>query len=400
MIKRIGCITAGRSDFGIYLPVLRALREDSGFEPVVVATGTHMDARFGQTVRAMESAGFDPAFRVPMVPECDGSSGTVQAMGQGMCELAEVFDRAGFDLLLLLGDRFEMFAAAAAAVPFRIPLAHLHGGEITEGAMDEQFRHALSKLSHLHFVSTERYRTRLLQLGEEPWRVVVSGAPALDHLTGFVPWSRERLEESLGMKLDAPPLLVTFHPVTLRESEQVDELLGALRDFSDRPLVITWPNSDMGYSQITQKLRDFVASAPNARLFPSLGTERYFSLMSRAAAMVGNSSSGIIEAASFELPVVNIGDRQKGRVRGENVVDAACGKYDIVWALRRALDPAFRKGLHGMKNPYGSGGASAKIIQALRELPEAALLLNKRFVDVAMSLKHGSDALHEFGGRP
>lgn len=386
MKQRIGCITAGRNDFGIYLPVLRALRGAADFEPVVIATGTHMDPRFGETVRELDAAGFSPAFRVPMVPQNDRASETVRAMGQGMMIFADVFEDARLDCLLLLGDRFEMFAAASAAVPFRIPLIHLHGGEVTEGAMDEQFRHAITKLSHLHFVSTDAYRRRVLQMGEEPWRVVVSGAPALDHLDGFEPWSKERLEESLEMTLDTPPLLITFHPVTLREGEQVDELLGALQDFTDRPLVITWPNSDMGYSEITKKLKCFTASAPNARLFPSLGTERYFSLMGCAAAMVGNSSSGIIEAASFELPVVNIGDRQKGRVRGGNIVDTPCRRSDIVLALRKALDPAFRSALHDQTNPYGCGGASGNIVQALKDMTELPELLNKRFVDMGVEL--------------
>ncbi len=382
MIRRIGVFTAGRNDFGIYLPVLRALRDAAEFEPVVVATGTHMDPRFGETVRDMHAAGFSPDYCVPMVPATDCAVDVARAMGQGVSEFAAVFQQANLDLLLVLGDRFEMFAAATAAVPFCLPLAHLHGGEVTEGAVDEQFRHAISKLSHLHFVSTKRYRERLLQMGEESWRVVVSGAPALDLLNDFSPWSLEQLEVSLRMKLDCPPLLVTFHPVTLREDEQVDELLRALGGFMDRPMVITWPNSDVGFSKITERLEAFVASCPNAGLFPSLGVERYFSLMSYAAAMIGNSSSGIIEAASFGLPVVNVGDRQKGRVRGANVLDVPCRDVDIVRTIRTAVSPSFKASLRGMVNPYGTGGASAEILRVLMDAGKRADLSSKRFVDV------------------
>ena len=382
MSKRVGVITAGRNDFGIYLPVLRALRDSEEFDPVVIATGTHMDPRFGETVFDMERAGFFPHYRVPLVPEEDRALAVSAAMGEGIRAFAEVFAAAELDLLMLLGDRFEMFAAATAAVPFRLPLVHLHGGEVTEGAMDEQFRHAISKLSHLHFVSTHRYYERLLQMGEEPWRVVVSGAPALDVLNGFEPWSLARLEESLGVSLEPSPLLVTFHPVTLREGEQVDELLSALAPYADeRPMVITGTNSDPGYLAIMVRFEAFAAEHPTVALVSSLGTERYFSLMSHAAAMVGNSSSGIIEAASFGLPVVNIGDRQKGRVRGENVIDVPCAAEAIGEGIRTAFSPAFGESLLEVRNPYHAGSAAETIVQALAFAAEEPMLLNKRFVD-------------------
>ena len=381
MKLRVGVITAGRNDFGIYLPVLRALREAEEFDPVVMATGTHMDPRFGETVKEMASAGFAPDFQVPMVPASDGALGVASIMGEGIVALARVYETAQLDLLMLLGDRFEMFAAATAAVPFRMPLVHLHGGEVTEGAIDEQFRHAISKMAHFHFVSTERYRDRLLQMGEEPWRVVVSGAPALDHLNNFTPWPRERLEVSLQLSLERPPLLVTFHPVTLRDGEQVGELLSALESINDRPIIITGTNSDPGYSHIMARFEAFVAVHPNAMLVSSLGVERYFSLMSYASAMVGNSSSGIIEAASFGLPVVNIGDRQKGRVRGRNVIDVPCERSAIGEAIRSSLSASFRDGLHSLRNPYYAGGAADRIVESLKFAADEPLLLNKRFKD-------------------
>lgn len=382
MKRRIGIVTAGRNDFWIYQPVLEALAEHSALDPVVLATGTHMDSRFGETVRDIEAAGFSTAYTLPMVPASDSAQAVAEAMGRGMMLFAQAYAAADLDAVMVLGDRFEMFAAAGAAVPFTLPLIHLHGGEVTEGAIDEQFRHAISKLSHLHFTSTEVYRNRLLRMGEEPWRVVVSGAPALDRLSGFKPWSLERLAESLGQCFEQEPLLVTFHPATLNGSEQVEALLAALETFAG-PIVLTYPNSDPGHEHIIEQMNRFEARHAGAKLHKSLGAERYFSLMSHAAAMVGNSSSGIIEAASFGLPVVNIGDRQKGRVRGGNVLDVACEREAITAALKRAVSGEFKQQVSGIENPYGGGGAARVIAQTLATTHFDGRLVRKGFVDRA-----------------
>jgi UDP-hydrolysing UDP-N-acetyl-D-glucosamine 2-epimerase len=382
MKRRIGVITAGRNDFGIYLPVLQALKNHEELEPVAIVTGTHMDSRYGETVRDIEAAGFSVDYSIPIVPETDHASAVVAAMGQGMVAFSKVLDAAQLDMLMVLGDRFEMFAMASCAVPFALPVVHLHGGEVTEGAIDEQFRHAMSKLSHLHFTATETYRNRLLQMGEEPWRVVVSGAPGIDHLNNFEPWSLERLSESLDFELNEPPLLITFHPVTLHAGEQVDELLAALEDYADRPVVITYPNSDLGCEDIIDQLERFAECHANVGLYRSLGTQRYFSMMHHAAAMVGNSSSGIIEAASFGLPVVNIGDRQAGRERGKNVIDVTCERSVITDAIAKALSAEFKMRIHGMPNPYGSGDASRRIVETLASTVIDERLVRKRFVDI------------------
>jgi UDP-hydrolysing UDP-N-acetyl-D-glucosamine 2-epimerase len=374
-MRRVGVITAGRNDFGIYIPVVRALVAE-GLEPVVIATGSHMDPRFGETVRDISAAGFSVAYRVPMVPEHDDAASVSSTMGYGMMQLAAIYADARLDLLMILGDRYEMFAAATAAVPFKLPLVHIHGGEITEGAIDEQFRHALTKMSHLHFVSTPVYRDHVLQMGEEPWRVVVCGAPGLDPLTHFVPLPLEALEASLGMHLGAAPFMMTFHPVTLAATEEVDEVLAALDCFPGVPVVITMPNSDVGYGTIVKRLRDYVAVRPNAALFESLGTERYFSLMNYASVMVGNSSSGLIEAASFGLPVVNVGDRQKGRVRGKNVIDVPCNWAQIEHGIQRAL----ALDLRGLINPYGGGHAGEVIAKNIAVIELGERLLLKKFM--------------------
>ncbi len=384
MTRRIGIITAGRNDFGIYLPVLQELRGHPELEPVVFATGTHMDVRFGETVRDIEAAGFAVDYSIPIVPEVDEPAAVAEAMGQGMAKFSSILGSAQLDMLMVLGDRFEMFAVASCAVPFGLPVVHLHGGEVTEGVIDEQFRHAMTKLSHLHFVSTETCRNRLLQMGEESWRVVVSGAPGIDHLTHFEPWSVERLSESLELEFNDTPLLVTFHPVTLHAGEQVNELLAALEDYTDRPIVMTYPNSDMGCGEIILKLQKFADCHANVGLYRSLGAQRYFSMMHYADAMVGNSSSGIIEAASFGMPVVNIGDRQAGRERGSNVIDVSCERSEIKAAIVNALSVGFKKKICGMQNPYGSGDASQRIASTLASTVVDERLLRKRFTDIGV----------------
>ena len=260
-------------------------------------------------------------------------------------------------------------------------MGHVAGGEATEGLIDEAIRHSLTKMSHLHFVATERYRDRIIQMGEEPWRAIVSGAPTLDNLARVPTLTLEGTERRLGFPLSPPPLVVTFHPVTLQfgsTEAHITDLLAAL-DTIDRPVVFTYPNADTYGRMIIERTDEYVSTHPDARVVTSLGTELYFSLLTHAAAMVGNSSSGIIEAASFELPVVNIGDRQRGRVHGPNVVDVPCSCTAIAAAVRHALEPSTRQALAGMVNPYGSGDAAQAIVRMIRDVPLDERLIIKRF---------------------
>jgi UDP-hydrolysing UDP-N-acetyl-D-glucosamine 2-epimerase len=299
----------------------------------------------------------------------DSIARTVDGMGR-------LFRNWRPDLLLVLGDRFEMFAGALGAVPYHIPIAHLHGGDITAGAIDDSFRHALSKFAHLHFVTTQDSAARLRRMGEEPWRITVSGAPALDRLHTLLP---EKIE------LPEKFILVTFHPVTRepgQESVQVDALVSALRR-SRVPCVVTAPNADPGNSTIRRKLESFCASDGRSMFVENLGARRYFTVMSRASAMVGNSSSGMFESPSFRLPVVNIGIRQEGRLRARNVIDCDCTASDIFAAIRRATSPAFRASLRGLRNPYGDGKAARRIVNVLERTPLDGKLLMKRFNDNA-----------------
>jgi UDP-hydrolysing UDP-N-acetyl-D-glucosamine 2-epimerase len=371
-MRTVGVVTVARSDYGIYRPVLRALQRRDDVRIQLYVGGMHLVERFGLTVCEIEQDGFPIAERVDFLGLGDAPIDVATAIGRGVIAFGQAFERSRPDILLLLGDRYEMFAAGIAALPLGLPLAHIHGGESTEGVIDEAIRHSLTKLSHVHFAATEAYAQRIIQLGEEPWRVHVTGAPALDALNGFEPLSDDGLSAQ-GVTLRGPTLLVTYHPVTLAHDE-TDELAALLEAVKDSGLaaVFTFPNADAGYGEIVSRIEELAAKDGRFTVVPNLGTDAYFTLMSRAAAMVGNSSSGIIEAASFRIPVVDVGIRQRGRLRPPNVIDADGNSASIRAGIDRALDPAFRRALDGLSNPYGDGRASDRIaaIVATVELDE------------------------------
>ena len=382
-MRSIGVVTVGRSDYGIYLPVLRRIEQDPDLRLCLFVSGMHLSPEFGMTVRQIEDDGFRICERLEMLLSSDSPEGLAKSTGLGIIAFAQVYARVRPDILVVLGDRFEMLAAVVGALPFRIPTAHIHGGESTEGLIDEPIRHSITKMSHLHFVSNDVYQQRLLRMGEEPWRVVVSGAPSLDNLSVFRVLERDALEERYALNLSADPLLVTYHPVTLehdRTTLQVGELLGALEEIGMR-VVFTYPNADTSGRAIIGMIERFCSDHPWAQVAVSLGPDAYFSLMRCSAAMVGNSSSGLIEAASFRLPVVNIGNRQRGRLRAENVIDVGYPGAEIVAGIRRAVSPAFRQSLDGLVNPYGDGHASERIVARLKEIAIDDELLLKRFHD-------------------
>jgi len=360
---------------------LNAIKADDELKLWLIVTGMHLSLEFGLTIGAIEDDGFTVDERVEMLLSSDTPEAIAKSMGLGTIGFGQLFGRKRPDVLVVLGDRFEMHAAAVAALPFKIPVAHLHGGEITEGAIDDALRHSMTKLSHLHFVATEEYARRLIQMGEEPWRVTVCGALSLDNIRSMRLLTRDELEHKIGVCLEKPPLMVTFHPVTLeyeRTEWQIDELLHALQSFN-LPVVFSMPNADTSGRIISEKLRSFVSARPTACLVESLGTQAYFSLMSVAAAMVGNSSSGILEAPSFELPVVNIGNRQQGRTRAGNVIDVDYDSASIVAGIQKAIDSKFRSTLRGRPNPFGSGQAAAMIVRSLKEVELGSRLLTKKF---------------------
>jgi len=383
-VRTIGVVTTSRADYGIYLPVLRAIQQAEDLRLWLFVAGMHLSPEFGQTIHAIEEDGFPIVERVEMLLSSDSPEGIAKSMGLGTLGFAQAYARSRPDLLLVLGDRFEMHAAVVAALPFKIPVAHVHGGETTAGAIDEGLRHAITKMSHLHFVATDEYARRVRQLGEEPWRVTVSGAPALDNLQTMQLLSCDELLRETGVSLRDGFLLVTYHPVTLQYEDtdrQVSNLLAAL-EAAGRPVLFTAANADTHGRRINAMIRDYAAAHPGAEVVDNLGTRRYFSVMAQAAAMVGNSSSGIIEAASFHLPVVNIGLRQQGRATAANVIQANCATEEILDAILRATSAEFRCRLHDLVNPYGDGHAAERIVGRLRVEPLGDKLIQKRFYDL------------------
>jgi UDP-hydrolysing UDP-N-acetyl-D-glucosamine 2-epimerase len=388
--RTIGVVTVGRSDYGYFRPILKLIAQEPSLRAHLIVSGMHLSQRFGYTIREIEQDGWSIGDRFEMSTEAGGDTPAdiAKSIGAGVSGFAASYQRTRPDILLLLGDRFETFAAAAAAVPFAIPIAHLHGGETTEGAIDEAFRHAITKMSHLHFVATETYRDRVVQMGEAPWRVTVSGAPALDNLASVPRLSRDDLEKRYGIRIADGTLLATYHPVTLEIADierHTDELFAALRG-AGRPVIFTYPNADTRGSVIISAIERYVREMPGkAQAVKSLGVDGYFNLLGVVSAMVGNSSSGIIEAASFKLPVVDVGNRQRGRVRPANVIHTEDNRAAIGAAIERAISAEFRRSLAALVNPYGDGQAAPRIVKRLRDVSLDQKLIRKSFHDITTS---------------
>jgi UDP-hydrolysing UDP-N-acetyl-D-glucosamine 2-epimerase len=382
-VRTIGVVTVGRSDYGIYTPILKRIQDDPELTLSLFVGGMHLRPEHGRTIEMIQADGYPITAQVEMLSGSDSPLAVAQSIGRGVIGFAEALSRSTPDILVVLGDRFEMYSAAVATLPFNIPVAHIHGGELTLGAIDDALRHSMTKLSHLHFVSTEAYAKRVIQLGEEPWRVTVSGAPGLDNLDAINYLERADLERMLDIDLGKTTLLVTFHPVTLEYQQietQIDALLSALEK-SGCNLLFTSPNADTGGGMIAERIRAYVNSHSNSRLAVNLGTDIYFSLMKHVAAMVGNSSSGIIEAPSFNLPVVNIGSRQDGRVRGINVIDVPGDCDSILSGIQKALSRDFKTSLFGSSNPYKRSNSAIVIAEKLKNMEIDRKLLMKNFHD-------------------
>ncbi|OPX98273.1 MAG: GDP/UDP-N,N'-diacetylbacillosamine 2-epimerase (hydrolyzing) [Syntrophorhabdus sp. PtaU1.Bin002] len=384
-MRKISIVTFSRSEYSSCLPIMRAIQEDSDLELHVVASGSHLLTDFGLTVNEIERDGFD-CERVEMALASDSSEDIAKSVGLGTMGFAQNFARFRPDLVLLTGDRLELLAVACVALPMHIPIAHVSGGDITEGAIDNQVRHGISKMSHLHFVSMKSHGKRLIQMGEEAWRVSVTGDPALDLVRHMKVLSREEVSRRLGIELCPPVLIVTYHPATLGSADPADEIKSLLEslDDVDGTAIFTYPNADAGNRVVIECIQDFVRRKKAARLYENLGQAGFYGVLSHADLMVGNSSSGIWEAPSFSLPVVNIGERQKGRLRADNVIDVPTARMDdIKAAIQRGLSPAFRARLYNMTNPYGDGYATQRIMKILKTVKLDLTLLQKRFVDLA-----------------
>ena len=384
MTRRIGVVTSTRADYGILRPVLKLIDADELLELWLYVTGTHLVEQFGNTIEEIQADGFPIQERIPCWVDGDSPFGINQMMALAIKNFGESFSNTRPDILLVLGDRFEIAAVVSSAVPFNIPIAHIGGGESTVGAIDEVFRHAITKMSHIHFPATEKYANRLIHMGEEPWRVFLTGAPSLDNIQQTQPYSLQEFETIFGIALSYSTLLVTYHPVTRifeHTAENFDHLLAALSQIDDHQILFTYPNTDTAGEIIIERIQHFLKNHPQASGVPSLGSKGYFTVLRHAKAMIGNSSSGILEAASFELPVVNIGDRQLGRTQAENVINVPEETNAIADGIAQALSIEFRESLRGMKNPYGGGNAAPKIVEALKSIELGDRLLYKWFYE-------------------
>ena len=384
--RRVALVTGTRAEYGLLRPLIEALGADPAFAPALVVTGAHLEPRFGETVRAIEADGTPIAARVPMGLDDDSPLGLAQAMARGLAGVAQAFDRLRPDLVVLLGDRYEMLCPAQAALLARIPLAHLHGGEASEGAMDEALRHALTKMAHLQFVAAEPYRRRVVQMGEDPARVFTVGALALDSLAALPPLPRDALEARLGLGPGQPFFLVTYHPATLDAADPaqaVEALAAGLAAWPGHAVVVTGVNADPGHDRVAAAVARWRAAEPGrVRVESSLGLPLYAAATRAAAAVVGNSSSGILEAPFLGTPTVNLGSRQQGRLRAASVLDCAETVPAIRDTVARALDPAWRAQALAAPYPFGAPGAAARIVSVLKTVALDGLLV-KRFHDVA-----------------
>ncbi|WP_343517845.1 UDP-N-acetylglucosamine 2-epimerase [Sphingomonas sp.] len=390
--RRICVVTGTRAEYGLMRGLIAGLRDDDAFELQLAVTGMHLSPEFGLTWREIEADGFPIDERVEILLSSDTPVGVSKAMGLGMIGFAEAFARLKPDLVVVLGDRFEILAAASAALVAGIPIAHIHGGETTEGAFDEAIRHSVTKMSHLHFTAAAPYRDRVIQLGEAPERVFLVGGLGIDAIKGLPLLDRAELEAQLDLKFGERNLMVTFHPPTLEPGEttaQMQALLDALDSLGpETHLLFTMPNADTGGRELAAMVDRFVAARDNARVFTSLGQLRYLSCMRLMDGVVGNSSSGLIETPSFGIGTVNIGDRQAGRLKAASVIDCAPQQDAIEAALERLFSDDFRKGLAGVENPYGTGGATTAILDVLRRHPLSGLL-KKSFHDIALATDTG-----------
>lgn len=387
-MKRKVCVVTGtRAEFGLLRHLMQELVQQPDLQLQVIATGTHFSTEHGNTYQEIIQAGFVIDHRVDMLLSADSAAAVTKSTGLAMIGFADAFAQLHPDIIVLLGDRYELLAAASAALLAGIPVAHLHGGETTEGAVDEAIRHAVSKMAHLHFVGAEPYRKRVIQLGESPDRVFCVGGLGVDAIQRLPLLDKTRLEESLGFKFLRKNLLVTFHPVTLEADSseaQMAALLTALAECTDTRFIFTLPNADTGGKALAAQLHQFAAQHDNAHVFASLGQLRYLSCLQFVDAVVGNSSSGLAEAPSFKIGTIDIGDRQKGRLRAASVLHCAPEAAAITACIKRLYSLEFKAQCLSAINPYGMGGAAERIIQVLAQY-QLTNILKKSFHDLEFS---------------
>jgi len=390
--RKICVVTGSRAEYGILYWLLKEIKNEPDLELQLIATGTHLSPEFGLTFKEIEQDGFTIDKRVEVILSSDTEMAIAKSIGLGCMSFAEAYQNLKPDMLVILGDRYEIFSSAMAAMVSKIPIAHIHGGESSEGVIDEPIRHSITKMSHLHFVSTQKSADRIKQMGEESLRVFNFGAPALEGIERYKLLSKESISKELDIDLDRETILITYHPVTLDKDttgSQFKNILKAIDGFKGN-IILTLPNADTGGRAIIDLIAKFEDKHSNSKSFASLGKLRYLSLLRYVDVMMGNSSSGLIEAPSFKLPVVNIGDRQRGRVRANNVIDCGYSVGKIKKSLKKALSSTFKTSLKNLVNPYKKSNTSKKIVQVLKKIEINDILTKKKFIDFTQALNVSS----------
>lgn len=386
MRKSICVVTGTRAEYGLLKPVISRIVADESLDLKLVVTGMHLSPEFGSTYKEIEKDGFPIDEKIEVILSSDTNAAMSKAVGLAIISFSDYFKRIKPDMVVILGDRYEIFAVATAAAIEHLPIAHLCGGDTTEGAIDEFLRHSITKMSYLHFTSTAQYKKRVEQLGESPDRVYNVGATGVENILNVELMDKSDLERSIGFKLDTDFALVTFHPATMEEAtagEQVNELFNALDQFKDIKFIFTKANSDANGRIINQMIDEYVNNNPNTVAFTSLGIVRYLSAMKYAIMVIGNSSSGIYEAPSFRIPTINIGDRQKGRLQGETVINCEANAQEIVDAINLGRSIEFRNSLIDTRSPYEGSNPSQEIVNIIKEyLNNDKIDLKKKFYDL------------------
>lgn len=390
-MKRICIVTATRAEYGLLKPIIKKLREYDDADVKVAVTGAHLSPEFGLTYLEIEKDGIEIDKKIEILLSADTPSAISKSMGLAISGFADYFSESNFDLLVVLGDRYETLAVCIAAINQNIPIAHMHGGETTEGAVDEAMRHSITKMSYLHFTSTQEYKNRVIQLGENPERVFNFGAIGVENIKKCDLMSKDELEKSLGLSLNRPYVVITFHPVTLEgntSEQQINDLMKVVADYDDMSFIFTKANSDRDGRIINNIIDDFAKEHSNCIAVASLGLKRYLSAVKYCSIVVGNSSSGILEAPSFNVPTINIGDRQKGRIQAQSVINCKAEYALISDAFKKALDSEFVNSIKNVHNPYEMDGTSDNISNTIMEfLREDKIDIKKKFYDVDPSIK-------------
>ncbi len=387
-MKKIGIVTGTRAEYGLLKPIIGKVNESGSMELQLVVTGMHLSPEFGLTYQEIEQDGYPITAKIEMLLSSDTSVGITKSMGLAMISFAEYYEVYRPDIVIILGDRYEMLAAASSAMIAKVPIAHIHGGELTEGAVDEAIRHSITKMSHLHFTTTEEYRNRVIQLGEHPSKVYNVGALGVENIKSLSLWDKEKLEKSLGFHFSKKVLMVTYHPVTLENmsaEEQFSNLLTVLDKYQEYQVIFTKGNADTGGRIINHMIDDYVEkNSERCIAFVSMGQIRYLSALQFCSMVVGNSSSGIIEAPSFHIPTINIGDRQKGRICAKTVISCGSAVSDMEEAFKKAKNQIFLKEISKAKNPYEGNETSKRIVDIIDNALDEGIEIKKSFYDIKL----------------